>query len=134
MKKIAVATFTILALALLPASSASAAEAVAGPGGFAAGFITRAVVVAAGEGITFTNLDAPQHNFIADGVFLAKKAAKKAEWCTAYPKGKCPLFWSPSIGTGESTEVQGLESLKSGEQYPFYCSIHPGMKGTIVVR
>ncbi|HET7482933.1 MAG TPA: hypothetical protein VFK89_08740, partial [Actinomycetota bacterium] len=63
-----------------------------------------------------------------------KKAAKKARWCSAYPKGSCPLFWSPSIGTGESTEVQGLQVLKSGEQYPFYCSIHPGMKGTIVVR
>ena len=134
MKKIAAATFTSLLLALVPTGPASAAVAAAGPGGFAAGFITRAVVIAPGEGITFTNLDAPQHNFIADGVYLSKKASKKAEWCTAYPKGQCPLFWSPSIGTGESTDVQGLESLKSGEQYPFYCSIHPGMKGTIVVR
>ncbi|HET7481299.1 MAG TPA: hypothetical protein VFK89_00425, partial [Actinomycetota bacterium] len=71
MRKIAVATITA-ALLLAPNLPAQAATAVAGPGGFAAGFLTRAVVVAPGEGITFTNLDAPQHNFIADGVFLPK--------------------------------------------------------------
>lgn len=122
------------ALVLSASAPASAATAAAGPGGFAAGFATPVVVAAQGEDITFVNADVSPHDFVADGVFLSKKAGKKAEWCSAFRPGTCPLFWSPTITAGESTEVFGLEKLKSSQQYPFYCSRHPGMKGTLVIR
>lgn len=123
-----------LCLALLVPGSARAAVAVTGPGGFLAGFIPPVVVVAPGEGITYANADIAPHNFMADGVYMTKKQARKAKWCSAYDAGKCPLFWSQTITAGMSTEVLGLENVKSGKTYPFYCSLHPGMKGTLIVR
>ncbi len=113
---------------------ARAAEALAGPGGFAAGFLTPVVVIAPGEAITFTNLDAAPHNFVASDAFVPKKAAKKAKWCSGFDKGKCPLFWSPTIGTGESAAVEGTDKVEAGAQYAFICTLHPNMKGTLVVR
>ncbi len=119
---------------VLAAPAASAGVAASGPGGFAAGFATPVVVIAEGEGITYANADIAPHNVVADGLFLSKKAAKKARWCSAFDKGTCPLFWSPTITAGETTEVEGLEVLESGNQYPFLCTLHPGMKGTVIVR
>jgi plastocyanin len=116
------------------AGPAHAAVAVAGPGGFAAGFATPVVVVAKGEALTFVNGDLPPHNFVAVDAFLSKKDAKKTKWCSAYGKGKCPLFWSPSITAGESTDVLGLDRLEPGKQYAFFCSLHPNMKGTLIAR
>lgn len=123
-----------LCLALLAPTQAQAAVAVTGPGGFVAGFLPPVVVVAPGEGITYANADVAPHNFIAQDSFMTKKQAKKAKWCSGYDKGKCPLFWSPTISLGNTTEVLGLENLKSGETHVFYCSLHPGMKGTLIVR
>ncbi len=122
------------ALVLAAAVPAHAAVAAAVPGSFVAGFATPVVVAAQGEAITFANADAAPHNFMADGVYLAKKDAKKSKWCSAYTLKTCPLFWSPTIAAGETTEVEGLERLEAGKQYPFFCSVHPGMKGTLVVR
>lgn len=113
---------------------AHAAVAAAVPGSFLAGFATPVVVAAQGEGITFANADPAPHNFVADGVYLSKKDAKKARWCTSFTAKACPLFWSPTIAAGETTEVEGLERLEAGAQYPFFCSVHPGMKGTLVIR
>ena len=117
----------------LPAP-ARAAVAVTGPGGFVAGFVPPIVVIEPGEGITYANADIAPHNFIAYEHYLTKKQAKKSPWCTGYDKGKCPVFWSPTIALGNQTEVLGLEFVKSGESYAFYCSLHPGMKGTLIVR
>lgn len=128
---VAVAAAALVAGTALPAHAAVAAAV---PGSFAAGFATPVVVAAQGEGITFVNSDVAPHNFIADGVYLTKKDAKKSEWCTAYTAKTCPLFWSPTIAAGETTEVEGLERLEAGGRYPFFCSVHPGMKGTLVVR
>lgn len=116
------------------AAPAQAAVALTGPGGFLAGYIPPVVVTAPDEAITYVNADIAPHNFVALDTYLSKKAAKKAEWCSAYDKGKCPLFWSPQISIGQSTEVSGVEFLKSGKQYGFYCSLHPNMKGTLIVR
>ena len=121
------------ALVLAASAPAHAAVAAAVPGSFAAGFATPVVVAPAGQGITFVNADSAPHNFVADGVYLSKKDAKKSKWCSAYTAKTCPLFWSPTIAAGETTEVEGLERLESGKQYPFFCSVHPGMKGTLVV-
>ncbi len=121
-------------LALATASPAAAAVAAAGPGGFVTGFVTPVVVVARGEAITFVNTDIARHDFVAADAFVPRKLARKAKWCSAFPAGKCPLFWSQRIGTGASTDVLGLQRVQSGKQYTFYCTVHPNMKGTLVVR
>lgn len=123
-----------LCLTLLAPGTARAAVAATGPGGFVAGYIPPIVVIAPGEGITYANADIAPHNFVADGVFMAKKQAKKAKWCSGYDPGKCPLFWSQTITAGSTTDVLGLENVESGNSYAFYCSLHPGMKGTLIVR
>ncbi|MGH2756910.1 MAG: cupredoxin domain-containing protein [Actinomycetota bacterium] len=124
------ASFSLLIGAAAPSKAAVAA---AGPAGFAVGFLTPVVVMPEGDGITFANSDVAPHNFIATDAFVPKKKAKKVKWCSAYDKGKCPLFWSETITASQTTEVQGLDAVTSGEQYGFYCSIHPGMKGTLIV-
>jgi plastocyanin len=118
----------------LLAAPASAAAAVAGPGGYAAGFATPFVVTAPGETITFANFDIAPHNFVAADSFLPKKLTKKAKWCSGFDKGKCPTFWSQTINAGETTEVEGVDFLESGTQYAFFCTLHPNMRGTLVVR
>lgn len=124
----------VVVLVLGPIAPARAAEVATVPGSFMAGFVPPAVVIAEGEAITYSNADIAPHNFVAADAFLPKKAAKKAKWCSSYDAGRCPLFWSPTIGTGESTEVSGLERLVAGDQFPFLCTLHPNMKGTLVVR
>lgn len=111
---------------------AKAVVAAAGPGGFAAGFATPLVIAPAATGVTFVNGDIQPHNVIANEDFFSKKAAKKIEWCKSYPTKKCPVFWSETVAVGETTPVLGIEDLVSGQQYSFFCSIHPGMKGTLV--
>jgi plastocyanin len=78
------------------------------------------------------NGDIQPHNVIANEDFFSKKDAKKVEWCKSYPKTKCPVFWSDTVAVGESTPVLGIENLVSGQQYSFFCSIHPGMTGTLI--
>lgn len=128
------AALAALPLALLWMAPAHAATAAAVPGSYMAGFATPVVVAAQGEAIDFLNTDVAPHNFVADGIFLPKKAAKKTEWCSGYTPKTCPLFWSPTITSGETTTVEGIERLTSGSQYAFLCSLHPSMKGTLVIR
>jgi plastocyanin len=123
-----------LALVLALPTAASAGVAAAGPGGFAAGFATPVVVIEKGEGITFYNGDVPQHDFVATDAFVPRRQAKRTKWCSGFRRGRCPLFWSPKIGAGQSTAVLGLQRVKPGKQYGFFCSLHPNMKGTLVVR
>ncbi|MEA2517753.1 MAG: hypothetical protein QOG16_1591 [Actinomycetota bacterium] len=113
-------------------NQADAAVIAAGPGSFAAGFLTPVSVGTGAAPLTFVNGDIQPHNVIASADFLDKATAKKTAWCKGYAKTKCPVFWSATIGTGGNTPVLGLENLESGKQYAFFCSIHPGMKGTLV--
>ncbi|MEA2451351.1 MAG: hypothetical protein QOG04_61 [Actinomycetota bacterium] len=113
-------------------NQANAAVIAAGPGSFAAGFLTPVSVGTAAAPLTFVNGDIQPHNVIASADFLPKATAKKTAWCKGYAKTKCPVFWSATVATGGSTAVLGLENLESGKQYAFFCSIHPGMKGTLV--
>jgi plastocyanin len=74
------------------------------------------VTIAQGEAITFTNVDTTAHDVTASG--------KGAD-------GK-PLFQSAQVGAGGSAPVEGVEDLTTGS-YPYICSIHPFMTGTITV-
>jgi plastocyanin len=44
------------------------------------------------------------------------------------------LFASKVSGLGEVSPVQGLDKVKSGQTYGFFCTLHPGMRGNLVVR
>ncbi|HVF52237.1 MAG TPA: plastocyanin/azurin family copper-binding protein [Actinomycetota bacterium] len=122
------------AFLVAPAAPAQAAVALTGPGGFAAGYLTPVVVAMQGEAITYVNGDIAPHNFVALDDFLPHKLAKKTDWCSAYDKGKCPLFWSDKIGAGQMTDVLGVENLEAGGQYAFFCTVHPNMKGTLIIQ
>lgn len=74
------------------------------------------VTIAQGEAVTFQNMDTVPHDVTAAG--------KGAD-------GK-PLFQSAQVGTGQSATVEGVQYLTTGS-YPYVCSIHPNMKGTITV-
>jgi plastocyanin len=74
------------------------------------------VTIAQGEAVTFQNMDTVPHDVTAQ--------SKGAD-------GK-PLFQSAQVGTGQSAPVEGVPYLTTGS-YPYICSIHPFMKGTITV-
>jgi plastocyanin len=110
----------------------AAVVAVAGPGAYVAGWATPVVVAQSGGDLAVVNGDVAPHNFVASDDYLPPKVARKTAWCSAFKKKTCPLFWSETITIGETTSVQGLDDIAPG-QYPFYCSIHPGMTGTLVI-
>jgi hypothetical protein len=58
----------------------------------------------------------------------------KASWCskTQVRRHQCPLFWSPLVGLNQRTQVLGVGTLSPGT-YSFYCTLHPGMKGKLIV-
>jgi polyvinyl alcohol dehydrogenase (cytochrome) len=90
---------------------------VSGPGGFVAGYATRAMIAQQGGSLTYANLDVAIHDVTAKD---------------KGPDGK-PLFVSAKIGVGSTTPVLGLDRVESGKTYDFYCSIHPNMQGTLVI-
>jgi plastocyanin len=79
-------------------------------------FIGGDITIAQGEKVTFTNADTVTHDV------------------TARPKGQDgkPLFASARTDPAGSQPVAGTEYLTTGS-YPYICSIHPYMTGTITV-
>jgi plastocyanin len=75
------------------------------------------MVIPQGGSLSFVNDDLPQHNVVAT---------------QSDPVTGQPLFQSRLIGLGEVAAVNGVERLGSGS-YGFYCTIHPGMTGTLLV-
>ena len=69
-----------------------------------------------GEKVTLQNMDIVSHDVVS---------SKKSD------DGK-PLFRSELVDPGSSGPVTGTEYLTTGE-YPFFCSIHPGMDATLQV-
>jgi plastocyanin len=90
------------------------------------------VVASKSAPLNFVNGDVQPHNVVALGSYLKKKVAKKTAWCKGFGLTKCPVFWSKTVPLGGQTEV--LLSKTPAGQYQFYCTIHPGMKGTLVVQ
>ena len=130
-KRATVALLAGVLTAAFPMSPAHAVVAAAPPGAAGSGYATENVVTAAGGAIEFVNLDVDIHNFTAFEEYLPKKEAKSTPWCGSYKKKKCPVFWSETIGPGQ-TQVQGLDEIEPGT-YTFFCSVHPEMKGSLQV-
>jgi plastocyanin len=91
---------------------------VAGPGAASTSYATPTATTEVGGPLTFMNLDFAQHDVISE-----EKGSD----------GK-PLFSTPLINLGESAEIEGLGQVQSGKSYGFFCSLHPGMRGTLNVR
>jgi plastocyanin len=91
---------------------------VAGPGAVYSTYATPVMTVEKGGTLSFVNLDPPQHDVVAE---------EKA------PDGR-PVFQSRLSGLGEVAPVEGLDRTQSGKSYGFFCSLHPGMRGTLIVR
>ena len=102
-------------LPALPAAPAGV-PIVTAPGAAGTGYLTSEVVVPAGSGATYVNLDPVPHDVVASDLG---------------PDGE-PLFRSEIIGVGMTTPVVGVEALAVGT-YGFYCSIHPSMIGSLQV-
>lgn len=119
-------------------------QAAAGPGSYAAGYLTPVVIVQAGGSITFTNLDVAPHSFVHDVAVDGFGGPHDAPWCTPAKKGKkhnkhrhkgpCPVFYSETIGLGQQTQVLGLENVEPGRTYSFFCTVHHNMKGKLIVQ
>lgn len=100
-----------LALALAPAAHADETLYAVPVDRYSSDVIT----VDQGEALIFRNADLNRHDVVS----------------TQQAGGK-PLFSTPLLSTGGEAVVQGVQQLKGGN-YPFFCSIHSYMKGTLTV-
>jgi polyvinyl alcohol dehydrogenase (cytochrome) len=106
---------------------------VSGPQAQFAGYATRVMVASKAAGkVLYTNLDVVRHDVVQDPRTDGLASSGKDPWCKRF-KGKCPVFWTPLMGLGETTELQGLKNTQAGKTYTFYCSLHPGMRGSLAV-
>ena len=128
--------FIVIAVCLLMPAPAGSAEAeggpvVTGPAAKYYGYATAVVVAQPGSAVNYHNFDIEKHNVVQDPIADGVTNKKKQRWCADFPKGRCPLFWSKLIGMGE-TPIKGLENIKPGNVYTFYCTLHPGMRGRLL--
>ncbi|HVE98825.1 MAG TPA: cupredoxin domain-containing protein [Mycobacteriales bacterium] len=101
-------------LTLLPAalpSDAATATAVT----VALRFVPEQITIAPGDSLNLVNADVAPHN-------LVSKQSRRGVL----------LFTSATASTGGQVPVRGVEKLAPGA-YPFFCSIHPTMLGTLMV-
>jgi plastocyanin len=90
-----------------------AGRVIAGPGAFLpnVSYLTPVAVMSRGGTATFRNLDVALHNVVSNS----------------------GLFSTPLIGFNRTAAIAGVARLAPGN-YPFHCSLHPWMRGTLVVR
>jgi polyvinyl alcohol dehydrogenase (cytochrome) len=107
---------------------------VAGPQAQFSGYLTPAMVFSKASGkVVYTNLDVVRHDVVQDVRTDGVASKGKDPWCKRYAKGRCPVFMAPLLGLGESADLQGLKNTVAGKTYTFYCSLHPGMRGSLAV-
>ena len=105
---------TLVTLAVLLAAPAAAADerVYAVP---VNQFSSTVITIDQGEPLFFRNIDLQQHDFVAKEQVGGK-----------------PRFGTPLLDTGEEALVEGTAQLPGGN-YPFLCSVHPFMTGTLTV-
>lgn len=99
-------------LAFLPAPANAAGHVITAA---ANTFVPGNVTIAQGDTLTFANPDVAPHNVVSDATTKAGA-----------------IFRSGVATTGQTVTVNGVERLKPGT-YPFYCSLHPTMRGALTV-
>lgn len=102
--------------------------AVAPPQGAVVGFALPEAVVLQGQALSFLNADVVAHTLTS----VATKP-KRIKYGKKYFTIRVPLFDSGSVSSLGNADVKGVTGLKPGS-YAFYCSMHTGMKGTLVVQ
>jgi len=116
-----IALFVVaVAFSALSPARAAVNTVVAGPGAFALTYATPRVVLDRSAPSTFVNADPAPHNV----------------WSVATRKinnVNVPLFSSAVINLGETAPITFLPSVAAGD-YEFFCTLHPGMRGTATVR
>ena len=101
-----------------------AVNVVAGPQGSATNYVTTRLVATPGTKVSLVNLDTTTHD-------VTSRATKTV--VVKKKKRVVPLFHAPITASGGVAPVLGTEGLKAGD-YDFYCSLHPGMTGTLTVQ
>ncbi|MFN2525040.1 MAG: plastocyanin/azurin family copper-binding protein [Actinomycetota bacterium] len=142
MKKLIAACICLLTIGIFPTTSAAEQpvppRAFVGPQAKFYGYLTPVIAISKGDSLTFSSFDLERHDFVQDVEVDGFGGAKKMPWCAKghhhHKAEPCPIFWSKLIGLTESTEVQGLKNLESGKTYSFFCTLHHGMKGKLVVQ
>lgn len=130
----------------MPAEAAGSPAIVAGPGSRGATYATPITVIQPGDDLSFVNGELFPHD-----VRSVEMGPDDTPWCNPwdagkpqhprrnprqFPKGKCPLLWTPAISMtigAVQTEVYGTENLSSGTTVEFYCTVFPNMEGTLIV-
>jgi plastocyanin len=127
-------TAAAMLVGIAPTSAAPTdTQVVSGPTAKYYGYLTPVVVISKGGAVTYTNIDIERHNVVQDVNADGVHGSAKRNWCGLFTKGRCPLFYSALIGLGQSESVQGLQYVQPGQIYTFYCTLHPGMKGKLVI-
>lgn len=102
----------LVALALVPAVARADETVYAVP---VDRYSSDVITVDQGEALIFRNADLNRHDLVS------KTQA-----------GGKPLFGTPLLSTGGEAVVQGVQQLGGGD-YPFFCTIHTYMTGTLKV-
>jgi polyvinyl alcohol dehydrogenase (cytochrome) len=111
-----------------------ASQVVAGPQAQFSGYTTPVVVASRRGKVTYTNLDIVRHDVVQDPRADGMHGPGTKPWCRKFRKGQCPVFWTPLLGLSDKTVLKGMENVRPGKTYQFYCTLHPGMKGRLVVQ
>ena len=113
MRRGVLAAAVVSAMALLSAPAAWADETVyAVPVDM---YSSDVITIDPGEALNFRNMDLNRHDLVS------KTQA-----------GGKPLFSTPLLSTSGEAIVQGVQQLGGG-RYPFFCTVHTYMTGTLVV-
>ena len=147
----AVGSAVVLAGPLCASSGAvPGSPIVALPEGATAGFVPQAVD-SAGADVTFVNADpSSAHSVVSVDTVTERipvpaacpkpkkpakgKQAPKPKPCPpAYRTITKPLFSTGPVAPAGSVAILGTGALKPGS-YAFFCGLHPGMKGTLVIQ
>ena len=115
-------------------------EVLTGPGAEYYGYFPSELTIAKGDTILYTNYDLAPHDFVQDVETDGFGGKPNVPWCEEEEGHEpdehhhgCPVFWSKQIGNQQKTTVRGLNRVKPGTTYTFFCTLHHGMKGTLTV-
>ena len=93
-------------------------------------YVPAAVVVSNDVPAYYVNADALPHDVVA---LDAVRPDNSADWCVGLDPGTCPLFWTPVLTTGGTSEIFGVADAAPGS-YQFTCTQHSYMVGTLIVE